>query len=123
MRDEYEQSRFCLVMENSNIKGYITEKIMYAFQAGCIPIYWGSQGVIKTFYNPKTFIDISDFKTIDELVRYVIKVDHTSELYQNYINAPSFPNPKIQYLNLTTESPIIQTLSDKIKDFYLLKNV
>lgn len=29
--------RFCLVMENSYVEGYITEKIMNAFAGGCIP--------------------------------------------------------------------------------------
>ena len=29
--------RFCLVMENSYVDGYITEKILLAFAAGCIP--------------------------------------------------------------------------------------
>lgn len=29
--------RFCLVMENSYVEGYITEKILLAFTGGCIP--------------------------------------------------------------------------------------
>lgn len=34
--------RFNLSPENSNAKGYVTEKLLEAIQGGCIPIYWGS---------------------------------------------------------------------------------
>ena len=33
----YNKFRFCFVMENKYLEGYITEKIMMAFAGGCIP--------------------------------------------------------------------------------------
>ncbi len=48
----YKSYRFCLVMEhNGNHRGYITEKIMMAFIAGCIPIYYGPMSVFDVFYS------------------------------------------------------------------------
>jgi len=47
--------RFCLVMENRNLDGYITEKILNAFVGGCIPIYYGTPLVMEIF-NPGAFI-------------------------------------------------------------------
>jgi len=47
--------RFCLVMENSYVEGYITEKILLAFAGGCIPIYYGTIEIFDIF-NPKSFI-------------------------------------------------------------------
>lgn len=42
-KHEYlKQFRFNLCPENSNNKGYVTEKIFDSIRAGCIPIYWGS---------------------------------------------------------------------------------
>ena len=35
--------KFNLCPENSDNKGYVTEKIFDAIQSGCIPIYWGSE--------------------------------------------------------------------------------
>ena len=35
--------------------GYVTEKIVNAFLAGSIPIYWGSRAVLEIF-NPESFI-------------------------------------------------------------------
>lgn len=37
------QFRFNLCPENSDNKGYVTEKIFDSIKAGCIPIYWGSE--------------------------------------------------------------------------------
>ncbi len=34
--------KFNLCPENSDSKGYVTEKVFDAIQSGCIPIYWGS---------------------------------------------------------------------------------
>lgn len=55
------QYKFCLVMENNLLDGYITEKILNAFASGCIPVYYGSEMVLEIF-NPKAFIyyDISN---------------------------------------------------------------
>jgi hypothetical protein len=34
--------RYALVMENQRQPGYVTEKLLDAVAAGCIPIYWGA---------------------------------------------------------------------------------
>jgi hypothetical protein len=47
--------RFALVMENRKEDGYITEKILNAFLAGSIPIYYGGEEVFEIF-NKKAFI-------------------------------------------------------------------
>ena len=33
---------FCLIIENCDASGYISEKIYDAFSAGCIPLYYGN---------------------------------------------------------------------------------
>lgn len=51
--DKYEfikQFKFNICPENSNAEGYVTEKIFQSIEAGCIPIYWGSNN------NPETDI-------------------------------------------------------------------
>jgi len=40
--DFIRQYKFNICPENSNSPGYVTEKIFQAIEAGCIPIYWGS---------------------------------------------------------------------------------
>lgn len=43
--DYIKQFMFCLCPENSNTKGYVTEKLFDAITAGCFPIYWGSDNM------------------------------------------------------------------------------
>lgn len=38
------QFRFNICPENTDTFGYVTEKLLEAFQSGCIPVYWGSDG-------------------------------------------------------------------------------
>ena len=38
----YHQFKYCLVMESRNVLGYLSEKLLDAYLAGCLPIYWGN---------------------------------------------------------------------------------
>jgi hypothetical protein len=42
-REYLKEYKFNLCPENSNTKGYVTEKIFDAIYSGCIPVYWGSE--------------------------------------------------------------------------------
>lgn len=79
--------KFCLAIEHSNFPGYITEKILEAYVSNCIPIYFGSSTIVSEF-NPKTFINGNSFKNVDEVVKYVKKVDNDINLYNSYMNKP-----------------------------------
>lgn len=79
--------KFSIVCENSAHSGYMTEKIVQAFAANCIPIYWGDPSISKVV-NPKAYINVSDFPSIDALVEYVKKVDADDELYEQMLREP-----------------------------------
>jgi hypothetical protein len=59
--DKLSLYRFALVMENSKVRGYVTEKIANALIAGTVPIYYGTEE-ISDIFNAKRFIyyDIRD---------------------------------------------------------------
>lgn len=81
--------KFALALENTSFKGYTTEKLVEAFAAGGIPIYWGDPEVNK-YFNEKAFINVSNYSTIDEAVEKIKEVDNNTELYMEYMNAPAF---------------------------------
>jgi hypothetical protein len=63
--------QFAICYENGrDIPGYITEKIMDCFFAGCIPIYWGANN-IADFIPRGIFIDRRDFKSVAELYLFL----------------------------------------------------
>ena len=68
--DIYSKYRFCLVMENNYQPGYITEKILMAFIAGCIPVYYGTESIFDIFNeNSFVFYNISDPQSALEKIR------------------------------------------------------
>ncbi len=81
--------KFCMSYENTNKPGYVTEKILQAKTAGCIPIYWGSDYVLGDF-NPNSFIYANHFDSINSLLEYVKMVDNSEELYTNMYKTPMF---------------------------------
>ncbi|MGL2367257.1 glycosyltransferase family 10 domain-containing protein, partial [Helicobacter pylori] len=85
------QYKFNLCFENTQGYGYVTEKIIDAYFSHTIPIYWGSPSVAKDF-NPKSFVNVHDFKDFDEAIDYV-RYLHTHPnayldmLYENPLNS------------------------------------
>lgn len=96
---KYLPYKFVIAMENTDVEGYITEKILNPIFAGSIPIYWGTSEITKHF-NPKRFIYINHFINMDECIKHIIEVDSNDNLYQQYINEPFFVGNKFnEYLD------------------------
>jgi hypothetical protein len=45
-------------MENKRANGYITEKILNTFLAGCIPIYYGTTEILNIFNKKATLSSV-----------------------------------------------------------------
>ena len=88
--------KFAIAFENTSYDGYCTEKLMEAFAAGTIPIYWGDPGVVKDF-NQDSFINAHDYRSFDEVVERIKEIDNNDALYLKIRNA----NP---LLNSNTEN-------------------
>lgn len=85
--------KFNLAFENSSYPGYVTEKILQAFYARTVPIYWGSPCVDLDF-NPDAFINWHDYKNDKKFLERIIEVDNDEKLYNNMLNQPMFRNNK-----------------------------
>jgi GR25 family glycosyltransferase involved in LPS biosynthesis len=72
------QYKFCLTYENAQSDGYVTEKLLAAKAAGCVPIYWGARDVESDFAKG-SFINMND----GELNSVVSKFDNDSELWKS----------------------------------------
>eukprot|EP00584_Thalassiosira_punctigera_P009877 CAMPEP_0172533350 /NCGR_PEP_ID=MMETSP1067-20121228/6083_1 /TAXON_ID=265564 ORGANISM="Thalassiosira punctigera, Strain Tpunct2005C2" /NCGR_SAMPLE_ID=MMETSP1067 /ASSEMBLY_ACC=CAM_ASM_000444 /LENGTH=1015 /DNA_ID=CAMNT_0013317979 /DNA_START=86 /DNA_END=3133 /DNA_ORIENTATION=+ len=86
----FQDFRFMLLMEDYNIPGYITERIVDGFMAGTIPIYYGTTEVFDIF-NPKAFIyyDIRNPQEALERIRYL---EDNPDAYQQMLNEPILAN-------------------------------
>ena len=91
-----------LCFENDDRDGYVCEKILHAFYAGCLPIYWGPKNVGEDF-NKKAFIDIRDFESDEEAIRHIRDVLSDDSKLHEYLKQPVFSDGVIPY-HATPES-------------------
>ena len=81
--------KFSLAMENSEADGYTTEKIIDAFLAGTIPIYYGDY-MVDDYINPKTYILIRDYRDMKKKIDYIKKIDNDDNLYRSILKEKVF---------------------------------
>lgn len=79
--------KFSIAFENTSYPGYVTEKIMEAFAARTIPIYYGDPTIVEDF-NPKAFINVHDYASLDEVILRVKEIDEDDEIFLRMINEP-----------------------------------
>jgi hypothetical protein len=83
--------KFSIAFENAAHPGYTTEKIYHAMLAETLPIYWGNPLVHRDF-NTRSFLNASDFRTLEELVDAVVQLDQNDDLYLQYMREPWYPD-------------------------------
>lgn len=88
-REFQEQYKFSIAFENSRKNGYTTEKIINAFAAGTIPIYWGNPLIVKEF-NAKAFINVFEYASLEDCVKRVAEIDQREDLYLQMQHEPIF---------------------------------
>jgi hypothetical protein len=64
--------RFEIAMDNTKMDGYVSEKILNAFLAGAIPIYYGTTDVFKLFHREAfIYYDVTDPQTALDRILYL----------------------------------------------------
>ena len=79
--------KFSIAFENSSYSGYTSEKILEAFAAGTVPIYWGDPDITRV-YNENAFININRYDSIEEAIEVIKKLDNDDEEYLNMLSQP-----------------------------------
>lgn len=84
------QFKFNLCPENSNNRGYVTEKIFEAIKAGCVPIYWGNEGYPEPdILNPKAIVYLDKNNPEDGLA-LLRKLYEAPKAYADFASQPRF---------------------------------
>ena len=103
--DNYKNYKFVFALENKQVDGYVTEKMLNAFYSGAIPIYWGSSNVDDLF-NKKAFINLANFDSVEQCAEHIINM--SDEELKTIQNEPIY--------NKTSE--IIHLMDDKFYSKY-----
>lgn len=101
---------FHLVIENSQQKGYYSEKLMDAFLMKCVPIYWGDPFIHEVF-DTSGMILVNSGDNILQVMSSLTEEDYVSRrnaIEQNYVQALGIAQgPCKQYTQLDV---ILQSL-------------
>jgi len=85
-----QQYRFHYCTENSYWPGYLTEKILHAYLAGCIPIYDSSNDAAGLL-NKRSFLDLSDFyDRPNKLAQHLLQICRDPDIAIQYLKQPLF---------------------------------
>lgn len=101
--------RFSFAFENSAMSGYTTEKIIDAWAAETVPIYWGDPS-IESEFNPKAFINCSHFEKMEELIETIKEMEQDEEKYLEMMRQPI----------LLENSPVQEMLKEQYLEDFLL---
>jgi len=74
-------------MENTKSIGYVTEKILYAFMSGAIPIYYGSNDIFNIF-NKDAFIWFDPIEHVTETLRKIKYLNENRSAYLEMVARP-----------------------------------
>ena len=95
--------KFNLCFENSSQKGYVTEKIIQAFAAGCVPIYWGDESLcdekyakFRPVFNPKAFINVHNFDSIESAIKEIERIDNDDSAFETMRKEPIFSDESME---------------------------
>ena len=73
--------RMVVTFENRILQDYISEKIVLAYRAGAIPVYWGPSNIYMWVPGNHTFIDASKYSPRD-LAAYLKRINEDDNLYR-----------------------------------------
>lgn len=79
--------KFYMAYENTSYPYYCTEKLMDAFTASSVPIYWGDPKV-KEDFNPEAFINVADHGS--NWLDIIKKIDNDDVWFDEIYSQPVF---------------------------------
>lgn len=77
--DFFSKHRYTISFENSQAPGYITEKLLHAKMAGCVPLYWGDAHAHLDFV-PESFVNLSAVKDPVIVLQIMKKLEANPEM-------------------------------------------
>lgn len=80
--------KFSIAFENSSHPGYTTEKLVEAFAAKTVPIYWGDP-LVGLGFEEEAFINCHQYDSFEAVVEAVRVVDQDDVLYRRMLRTPA----------------------------------
>lgn len=125
-----QKHKFAIAFENASHDGYTTEKLVQAFAAGTVPIYWGDPRVGETF-NEDAFINCLRYPNWEAVVARVKEIDEDDALWLKMIGTPALRDSEAIEKTLAELDTFLQHIFDQepkaarrfSRDYWALKQL
>jgi len=119
----FSKYKFVIAIENSNCKDYVTEKLVHAVASGSIPIVAGRDGKpdYLRFMPKNSYINIYDYKTINEAVARIKSIASNKTEYESFIHfkrTHNYTREQLYKYSLTELIDLAKTIIDPNETFF-----
>lgn len=84
--------KFSIQVQSSNLPYFTHEKMIHAFAAKTIPIFFGNDKILEDGFNPESFINCHDYESMSDIVDKIKEIDNNDEMFKYMITQPYFQN-------------------------------
>ena len=97
------QYKLMVCFENRRQSHYVTEKLVNAYAAGCIPVYRGALEA-KSWFNPKAFLSLEDESddAMDDLIERMFALDADDAAFDATYAEPLLPGGIPELMRIET---------------------
>lgn len=119
----FSKYKFVIAIENSNCQDYVTEKLVHAVASGSIPIVAGKDNKpdYLRFMPKNSYINIYDYKTVDDLVLKIKSIAENQTEYEKYIKfkkVHNFTREQLYKKSLSELIDLAKTVFDPSEEFF-----
>ena len=105
----YSRFKFGLVMENTRLPGYVTEKILAAFVGGTVPIYYGTEEIFELF-NAEAFIFYNESDPQSTMTQVKALMDNETA-YAYMLSQPAVSSTQYEtHFSLTDDGNLVRQI-------------
>lgn len=88
---------FNIAFQFTNTDYLTQEKIVHAYAANSIPIFYGNKFIEEEGFNPDTFINSHKFESFESLVEFLDELYNDKDRLKRYFDEPIFTNNQLPY--------------------------
>ena len=91
----FKRYKFNITVQLTNTDYVTQEKLIHAYAANTIPLFYGNQFIEQEGFNPNTFINLHKYEHLDDFLEDVIRIDTDESVHRSYIEEPIFAGNKL----------------------------
>jgi len=90
----FKEHRFTISFENSQSPGYVTEKLLHAKMAGCVPLYWGDAE--ETDFVPNSYVNLSTATSPNKVVEVIKVLEQNPKVCETIASTPLLDEKRVE---------------------------